>query len=424
MHNPRAARTPEASLSFSGAQPAPDRIDKVTRSLEAAAYFPALGAHDPSSPNQANQNQVVSLLPFLRDRFLLAIDLDESLRHFEGNRMGRAAIADIHGRLAPIPDDFVPGPGLVPPPTILNPFRSQRLALLNGQLSFRDRRASSVRMFGTGRTFPVMVDGRPALKIGAVVDILVGAGDLAGLPNDTFPGATLVINGFIRPPDDLVLSLTLRVMDPTGRLQAGEHALPLVPSPALPDPGAVFMFLLGEVDPQRPVRLLFGPEGRPIGAQLVENLRLVRFTDGIETSGRLQSRTHFGPIVGTFSTMLYFDFQDPGRVIPFQTMGGVFSFHDQQGRSLGSLFANMVEGRAFRTSLPGAPMPVFRMGGFGPIKGGTGVLADATGMTSLNAVVSMFPRAHSNLHIFRIEDPDGRLRVRLEGVGLSEEAAR
>jgi hypothetical protein len=116
--------------------------------------------------------------------------------------------------------------------------------------------------------------------------------------------------------------------------------------------------------------------------------------------------------------MLLFNFQDPAGVLPVQTAGGVFRFHDLAGRSIGSVSANMVEGRAFRTYLPGAPMPVFRLGGFGPIQGGTGEFAGARGMMSVNAVVSVTPRTFSNLYVLRFEDPDGKLRTRLEGTGL------
>jgi hypothetical protein len=414
----KTAAVPAAPVFAAGAQAETDKVEEVARLINGSAGFSLLAVHDPSLPSQT-----VPLLPFLREQLLVAIHLNAPLHRFEvvtqagpdgltaSNHGSQAPVGELHGRLTLIPDDFVPGPGLLPPPTVLNPFRSQRLTLLNGQLSFRDRRASGLQAFGTGRTFPVTIDGRASLKIGAVIDVLSGSGDLAGLPGDTHPGATLVINGYLRPPDELVLHLALRVLDPERRLEAVDPVLPMVPSPALPDPGAVSMSFLGEVDPQRPVRLLFGPEGRPIGCQLFERLRLLRCDDELETSGRLRSRSEPGPVVGSVSSMLYFDLQAPGPVIPAQTTGGVFSFHDLQGRSFGSLFANLVEGRAFRTALPGAPSPVFRLGGFGPVKGGTGLLAGVTGMLSANSVISFFPRTFSNLYVFRLDDPDGRLRA-------------
>lgn len=408
MSRPRTT-PPAVRVSPADAPPDTGKVAEVTRLLAATACFPMISAPGPSVLSQA-----VPLFPILRGQLLVAIHVDALLHRFDGRRMGRVPIAEVHGRLTPIPDDFVPGPGLVPPPTLLNPFRPQRLALLDGRLSFHDRKASSVQMFGSGRTFPVTVDGRPALKIGAVMDVLAGGGDLAGLPGETLPGATLVLDGLLRPPDDLRLHLVLRVQDPAGRLAAEEPLLPMEPSPVLPDPGTVNLFLLGEVDPRRPARLLFGPGGQPIGAQISENLRLVRFGDALETSAFLRSRTETGPVVGTRSSLLYCDFQSLGAVIPLQTTGGVFSLHDPAGRGLGSLHANLVEGRAFRAALPGATTPVFRIGGFGPIKGGTGELAGVSGMVTLNAALSVFPRTFSNLYVLRLEDPVGRLWARLE----------
>src|SRR5262249_30351799 len=101
----------------------------------------------------------------------------------------------------------------------------------------------------------------------------------------------------------------------------------------------------------------------------------------------------------------------PTAVSPIQTTDGVFSFFDRNGHSFGTVQANMVEGRAMRTELSGAPMPVFRFGGFGPIIGGTGQFTGADGMMSMNSVVSVFPRTLSNLYVLRFYDPAGRLRA-------------
>jgi hypothetical protein len=284
--------------------------------------------------------------------------------------------------------------------------------MLNGQLSFQDRQVSGVQAFGSGRTFPI---GGGSLNIGAVIDVLEGSGSLYGLTDETLPGATMVINGFITPPNDLALNLVLRVMDPQGRLAAPAPVPPLVAPDPTPDGSGVFMFFLGEADPRRPLRLLYGSGSAPIGAQIFESLRLVQI--GFDKQS-LQSSTQEGPIAGTASANLYCSFENQLTVTPAQTTGGVFSFQDLQGRSLGSVFANIMEGRAFRTALPGAPHPVFRLGGFGPFHGGTGTFAGARGMLTVNGVVSAFPPTLSNLYILRFLDPDGRLRHRLQSAGL------
>ena len=396
---------------------------EVTRLLEGAAYFPIFNVHNPAIPNET-----VPLLPIatqtLGQALFIAVNVNEQLQRFDVvtemgpqglrafNAIGSDPVANVTIRWTPIPDNYSPSPGVSPPPTLLNPFTSQRFTMLNGQLSFQDRRVSGVQAFGSGRTFPV---GGGALNIGAVIDVLQGFGALHGLNDKTLPGATMVINGYIRPPNDLALNLVLRVMDPNGRLASSAPVPPLPMPQPTPAGSGTFAFFLGEADPRRPMRLLYGSGSAPIGAQLFENLRLVRIGFDKET---LQSSTQVGPVVGTASSLLYCSFQNESTVTTAQTTGGVFSFRDLQGRSLGSLFINMVEGRAFRTWLPGAPYPVFRMGGFGPFVNGTGSFAGAAGMMTVNGVVSAFPPAISNLYILRFLDGGGRLQDRLQANGF------
>jgi hypothetical protein len=423
MARPRAASMPPPTSSPvfpSGPGAGAGQTGEVTRLLKAAAYFPIFNVHNPAIPNDT-----VPLLPIpvqaLQQSLFTAVNVNEELRRFEVsarvgpqglsavNRIGQDGVANVSIRWTPIPEDYAPSPGVSPPPTILNPFQSQRFTMLNGQLSFHDRQVSGLQAFGSGRTFPV--PGSPgSLNIGAVIDVLGGSGSLYGLSDESLPGATMVINGFIKPPQDLALNLIVRVMDPDGRLAARAPIPPLARPQPTPAGSGMFMFFLGEVDPRRPMQLLFGPGGAPIGAQIVETLRLVDIGFDLETSAGLQSRTQEGPVVGTASAILYCDFQDQLTVVPAQTTGSVLSFHDLQGRSLGSVCANMIEGRAFRTYLPGAPYPVFRMGGFGPLLRGTGAFAGVRGMMTVNGVVSAFPPTLSNLYILRIEDSDGRLR--------------
>jgi hypothetical protein len=400
----------------------PGTVGEVTRLLEAAAYFPIFNVHNPAIPNDT-----VPLLPIAKNTLgqalFTAVNVNEELHRFEVvtgvgpqglqvfNAISSDPVANVTIRWTPIPENYAGSPGVSPPPTLLNPFASQRFIFLNGQLSFQDRRVSGVQAFGGGRTFPI---GGGSLNLGAVIEVLEGFGALYGLTDETLPGATMVGNGFIKPPNDLALGLIVRVMDPKGQLAARAPVPPLVNAGPTPAGSGTFTFFLGEADPLRPIRLLYG-NGVPIGAQIFENLRLVRIGFDRET---LQSSTERGPIVGTASSLLYCDFQNQNTVTTAQTTGGVFSFRDLQGRSLGSLFINMVEGRAFRTALPGAPWPVFRMGGFGPFLNGTGSFAGATGMMTVNGVISAFPATLSNLYVLRFEDPTGRLQDRL-GAGFA-----
>lgn len=428
MSGPRGAAASTPAARSPGSSPAAGlgshQIGEVTRLLEAAAYFPIFNVHNPAIPNDT-----VPLLPIatqtLGQLLFTAVNVNEELRRFEVvaqvgpqglsaiNRISSRGVANVSIRWTPIPDDYSPSPGVSPPPTLLNPFKSQRFTMLNGQLSFQDRRVSGIQAFGSGRTFPI---GGGSLNVGAVIDVLEGFGALYGLTDETLPGATMVINGFITPPNDLALNLIVRVMDPQGQLTARTPVPPLAQWNPTPAGSGRFLFFLGEADPRRPLRFLYAPDGSPIGAQIFENLRLVQIGFDAES---LESSTQKGPIVGTMSSNLYCSFQNQLTVTPAQSTGGVFNFHDSQGRSVGSVFANLEEGRAFRTFLPGAPYPVFRMGGFGRVRGGTGALSGVRGMMSMNGVISAFPLTLSNLYVLRFEDSDGRSQERLQAAGLS-----
>jgi hypothetical protein len=156
-----------------------------------------------------------------------------------------------------------------------------------------------------------------------------------------------------------------------------------------------------------------------LGSHVHERLRLVRLRFEAREPEGLSSETTVGPVVGSLAGRLYFQpFGAPtGAPIPFQTRGGVFRFAKEGGAEIGTVRGDVVEGRAFPTELPGAPMPVFRFGGFGPLLGGTGALAGASGMLALNAVVSVFPRTLSNLYVLRIVDRERRLRAALGDLG-------
>lgn len=397
-----------------GVNPETYRLREVNELLKSAAYFPIFNVANPSLPNR-----VISLLPGvpLLDRLLtVAVEVNEQLHRFEidveaagGGRGLRASntvgepVAGVHIRWTPIPENFEAMPDVCPPPAILNPFASQRFTMLNGRLSFMDADGSGFRGFGTGRTFPV--NGNfGQLHIGAVIDILEGFGKFKGLHG------TAVINGYIQPPDNLALNLMVRIMDPTGRLKATSPVAPIRPVTD-PDPGATFMVFLGETDPDKPVQLNIAPDGTILGSNVHELLRLVHLGFDAGTPAGLRSRTVEGPIVGSVSATLYFNPMSPQSVSPIQTTDGIFTFFDSERRVIGTLASNMIEGRAMKTELAGAPMPVFRFGGFGPILGGTGQFGGADGMMTMNSAVSVFPRTLSNLYIFRLADPEGRFRA-------------
>jgi len=357
---------------------------------------------------------------------MTAVYVNEELHRFEFTNQAPTAtngfrtsktigepVADVHIRFTPIPWNFEAAPGKCPPTTLLIPFISQRVAMLEGQLVFKDSLKSGFKAFGTARTFPVSVRGKSQLRVGAAIEILEVKGRFEGLTG------AFVINGYIEPPHGLALNLMVRIIDPKGTLQA--HApppfTPIQPIPD-PDPSAAFLVFLGEPDPERPITLNRSPDGRVVSANIYERLRLANVLFDLTTPVDLRSQTTQGPIVGTRSSTLYFytDPANPAPVSPVQDIDGVFTFFDPQRRVIGTLNANVVEGRAFATELTETPKPILRLTGFGPFTSGTGQFANASGMMSTNGVLSIFPRAISRLYVLRIEDSDGKFQTTVNGL--------
>jgi hypothetical protein len=410
---------PQLLASFPpGVNPETYKLAEVTELLRKAAYFSLFSVHDPRAPNQ------VLTLPGRPD-VLTGIQVNESTHRFDvrvlepgwegkgglraANRVGQLA-AHVHIDWLVIPDGFYAAPDRVPPPTPLVPTQSQRFTMMNGSFTFIDRDGSGIRGFGAGRTFPGLAGQEPVLFIGANIDALEGFGRLQGL------NGNVVVNGYIRPPQDLFINVMLRVMDPDGKLLTDETLQPLRPIPD-PDPTSVYMTLLGEQDPDEPTTLNVGPGGLT-GSNVHELLRLVHlsFDLGRDDLG-LRSKTQLGLPVAKLATTLLFNPLNPATPgtaeapVPFQTCCGEFRFFNQKGETFATIASDLVEGRGFATPLPGVPLPVYRLVGFGPVLRGTGSFEGVSGMLSLNGAVSVFPRTLSNLYIFRFNDPDGKFRA-------------
>ncbi len=392
-----------------GVNPETYHLDSVTRLLRRAAFF-SLFSVPSGIPNVP--------LPMPGSSTLLrGIEVHENVHRFdirverkEGdglrsrNILGQSA-GTVHIHWLPVPDNFEAAPGRIPPPTALDPSRSQRFVMMNGEFRFDDPEQSGFHGFGAGRTFPVQTGNQRQLRIGAVVEILEGFGRLK---NHT---GNIVVNGYISPPNGLALNLMLRLMDPDEDLLLRSESEPIVPMP-LTDPEATFFVFLGERDPGNPITLNTTPDGKVLGAIVHERLRLVQVNFGVHEG--LQSCTTEGPIVGSLSFLLDFNLFDPTIPFPFQTHQGKFTFFDKNQNSIGTVEADIVEGRSFRTDLQGAPMSIFRMVGFGPMLKGSGEFAGADGMLSLNGAISVFPRSPCLFYVLRFRDPDGNLRARLD----------
>ncbi len=406
-----ALQLPHLPWVPTGANPATYDIDRVHTLMKSAAYFTLF-----NGPNATVQNQANLLIPGL-PLFISSVDVNEMLHRYEmeagwaGNEFRAArrlgeAVGTVGIHWMPIPDYFVASPDCDPPAWVFNPTISQRYCMLKGQMNFHDIEKSGAHNFGCGHTFPVIEGGKRRMRVGAVIDILVGRGKWAGIKG------LITINGYIEPPKDLALCMMIRLMDPTGKFQT-DAPMPALQPIADPDPDAVTVMVLGEVDPDGGVQVIPTADGKGMsGSHVKELLRLVRIESDVTSPNGMCTRLVEGPILGRLEARLYFNAFDTARVTPIQTRNGYFEFWDRKGNTIGKVFANMVEGRAFKTEVEGFDphMPIYRFGGLGPVLGGTGQFEGADGMMTMNACITTFPRTLSNMYYFRFYDPQGKIR--------------
>jgi len=399
-------REPPGLLSLLGSLPCVSQVVQaistfnlgpVNALLKRAAYFPLLLAA-PSRPGL----DAFEVAGEMR-RFDIVAE-EERSRCVGCNQVGAPA-ADIRFRWRVVPDDHQGDPERAQPlPALpLLPGVSQRIEVLDWELRFRDG-ASGFRAYGMGRTLP---DAAAGNGVALVLEMLAGYGRLAGL------AGTVVASGTLSPQGGLSLGVIVRVMDPAGGLAAQGPPGPLPPE-AGPEPGATWLAFFGETDPDNPVTLRISLGEGILGSNVFELMRTVDL-DFDAVADRLRSRTVEGALTGGLRAQLDFNPLDPRPVSPIRTRYGVFDFRDRAGRSVGSVAADMIEGRSLRTRVEGMLLPVFRFAGFGPVQSGTGAFAGARGIMTMNSVISVLPRTLANSYILRLDDPDGRFRAAARG---------
>jgi hypothetical protein len=304
------------------------------------------------------------------------------------------------------PEDFPWQPGQLPPPAIYDPWRSQRFAFRDGVFDLGG--GHGFNGYGVGRTFPVAVDGRPRLLAGAVGNVTAGTGRFAGLEG------TFVMTGTLTPALGFLGNITCRIVDPGGRLRSPSD-LPPLSAMADPDPDSTFLVLRGEKK-DRTVRTTYGPppDARRVSLITPSQMRAMRygFVAGREHGPRARASVH--QIAGTMEANVFFDLLAPPgtaeRPVPFTT-DETYEFQGPGGVILGTVQVGVVEGISFGLTFPAAPgQPGVRFSGFGPIKGGTGVLEGAQGMLTVNSLIGISPHALSLLHVLQLIDPERRRR--------------
>jgi hypothetical protein len=375
-------------------------IAEATAELKKAAYFSMYSVPNPNSSNVP----VASLDPV----GFVQVQVHEQLHRFpvdlaEGTQVG-GPIATVSMKWTPSPENFVPIPNVTPPPTALSVSNGQSFVTMDGTLAFAD--GSAMHGFGHGHTYSQVADGSGVLYLGAVVNMMSGVGHLRGGQGG------VVVNGHIRPPVDLRLSVVGRFLDPDGKFK-GKEFVALDPV-ANPDPTYVTVMFLSEVDPNNPIEPDRDDAGKITGWKMNAVLRLI--STNWDTSGPqgLRSEMTEGPVVGNYTARVTIDFKskDPNYIAyVVTTQDGTATFKDLKGNPVGTVSVDMEVANAFDIAMPTVPTRMWRLGGIGPVKAATGIFENTQGVQSVNGAFTLDPVAQSALHILRIYDPVGRIRA-------------
>lgn len=387
---------------------AAERQRRVQHLLEQATYFVIFSVPDPNSlsvgvPLVPSVPQAIYRIDIVEAPRRLQIDVEPPAEHCgfrTRKRISQRQVANQTLTLEVSPNNYQTGPGRTPPPTVLVPFLSQRFWMFNGHFEFLDGRGTAFQAIAGGRFFPASANN---LWVGGVADIIEGFGALQGFVGN------LVINGLTSPPSSFANAFLFRFVDPTAALRSAP-VYPVVPQ--MPDPDfsdSALIPLLGEPDPDRPPQASIGQDGK-VRLRIVERLRIAD-TDFSVRPDVLAARTVIGAVVGERRSTLVFDPSDPNNTIPAYTVDSVFSFRTPGGLPIGTLEADLVEARAFRSEMPGLDGPYFRLGGFGVYGKGTGQFTGVSGMLSYNGAFNLEPWAWNGLYLLRILDPDGRFQT-------------
>jgi hypothetical protein len=398
--NPAAARLPDLN-----AQTYPFNV--VLHLLDQAAYFNVIASPDLEAGNpRASDFEIHSSL------HTFETDLQVPVTH-SGMRVKQVfgeAVGTFRSRWLPIRDDFVAGPGLEPPQIAWDRSCSQRFVMQEATFLFGDGQ-DGFRGFGTGRTFPTMIDGQNELLAGAIGTTLEGFGRFWGLEG------TYVCNGIITPETGFRGNIAVRILDPKEEFRPSGGLRPPQGGPDL-DPGATYLILRGnKKDASVKSEYDFAPDGSVRGLLTPAEMRAARYRCA-KDGRRVNSKLSVGPVVGTLRAVIYFDLLlPPGTAYvpaPFTT-DELYQFVDDDGKTIGTIKADVVEGESFGVRLPSAPgQPAIRFAGYGAIREGTGVFEGLQGMLSVNSAIGIAPHALSLMHIFRIIDPDGKYIRRLD----------
>jgi hypothetical protein len=378
----------------------------LQRLIDQAAYFNALSISSSKYGSAAIHGQGDTCIGFCVEEDLHRLAVTVQPPTAEGGLKASNAVGESFGKFKHrwllVPDDFAGAPDREPPPTALDPSRSQRFVMLDGVCTFGDDK-DGFRGFGAGVTFPITNDTGTHLLAATVGTILEGFGSFKGHEEGTY-----VHCGTLSAERGFTGNLLLRVMDSQNTLRTN-GSLPAMRAQTFPEPNITYIVFRGQAIDSDPVTPRLGPDGQLKGLNVVQGLRLINLMSGLDDGPRSVAR--IGQVIGKITAHVDFNPAAPGGTalnpIPFTTFDEI-DFVDSAGRSIGGFTADSSEGRVFNIRIAG--QAGIRFGGVGPILNGTGPFQGMTGLMTDNSVVIFQPHVSASLYVLRLYDPGGKFR--------------
>lgn len=411
---------PSTAPSFGTASPTSPphlniRPEELQRLVDQAAHFSMLSIPENNGSNapifaEGGSNVVTGMnICEILHRFKIEVQPPTSEKPLRASKFVGEAAGRFTHRWMVIPDNFVAALDQEPPPTALDPSRSQRFVMLDSTCKFGAGH-DGFRGFGTGQTFPVTINGQQQLHAVAIGNVMEGFGKF----KDHNAG-TYVYCGSLSSEQGFTGNILLRIMDPQGTLHTSASLPPLKPKPD-PEPGITYVVFRGEAVPSDSVTPRIGPGGQLQGLNVEQGLRLLQVDFIAKTHRGLQSSDRVGQVIGRILAQVNFNPTAPGGTalnpIPFTTFDE-FTFLDRQGKTIGSFTGDSSEGRVFNILVGG--QKGIRFGGTGRILSGTGPFEGMEGLLTDNSVVIFTPHVSASVYVLRINDPHGTFRTAFNG---------
>jgi len=397
--------------------PAADRArqrERVQHLVDQAASFNLLALPDSSSgpgPTGGSPGDIQQRLTLHRFDITLDGPSESGVRGV--NSVGpKVGTLDIQWSL--IPYDFQAIPGRRASATPLNPGVTQRFVMQEATFRFNGG-DDGFRTFGTGRTFPMMAADRPRLVVAAIGVVMEGFGRFRGLDSN------FTICGELSPERVFSGHIMVRAVDQDSVLLA-DGDLPAGGSGPKGEQDTSYLTWIGQKGegPDQENQFSVDPQGQVRGLNIPVDLRrvFVAFTvDGGFRAAPLKTTDVVGREVGFGRGSVPGASPSGNSLNPFLFEGvSLYTFYDSGGNTVGTLTANVLEGRRFDVQLKRAPQePALRFGFFGPIIFGTGCFKGAQGVLygASGSVFKLPPDIHviSNWYVLRLLDAEGKFRA-------------